>query len=280
MEKANPLKFAKWFIGIAVVVIAFTSLVGVERINAGSVGIREYLAGGDKGISKVEYVSGWQFYFKPSTKVHEFSIRQQQAEYAAFPIQTKGGTVFTVHPAFNYSLNAGGAAKALQLLGANLHEPKETFIKTALKASLREVTNTYTVDSLLNNVGGYDRAVESELNERLAPYFSVSQFTSGLEPDGGLQQTILDKSKSLQNAIKLQNDQAAIKAQVENDLLEAARDSAVKVKAAQAEAKSIQLVQEALKQSPQFIDKIKAERWDGKLPQYMFGSSTPFINIK
>jgi hypothetical protein len=41
-----------------------------------------------------------------------------------------------------------------------------------------------------------------------------------------------------------------------------------------AEARSITVKQEALQKSPQYVELIKAERWDGKLPVYQFGSGT------
>jgi hypothetical protein len=270
-------------IAIVIGILLIGSLfIGVERINAGHIGLRENLAGGNKGISKIEYVSGWQFYLKTATKIHELPVRLQQAEFEPFNIQAKGGTVLTLHPAFNYALNPGEAANALQRLGSSaITDPANGVIKTALLAALREATNTFTVDSILNNVAIFDAAVTEDLNKKLAPYFTVNQLTTGTIPDESLRGSIAAKAKAVQEALRIQSEQAAIKAQVENDLLEASRDSAVKVKGALAEAKSIQVVQEALKQSPQYVEKIKAERWNGALPTYMFGGgSTPFINIK
>lgn len=261
-------------------VIVFLSIVGVSRINTGHVGLRENLTGGSKGVSKIEYVSGWQFYNRFSTRIHELSIRQQQAEYEPFEIQAKGGTILTVHPSFNYYLSPGSAAQALQRMGATVETPKDGFIRTALRASLREATNKFTLDSIINNVGTFDVAVADELNKRLSPYFTVEQFTTGMTPDKTLAESIAAKARAVQDALRIQSEQAAIKAQVENDLLEASRDSAVKVKGAMAEARSIQVQQDALKESPQYVELTKAQKWDGKLPQYMLGGGTGlFLNM-
>jgi uncharacterized membrane protein YqiK len=270
----------KWIGSLFLLLILGMLFVGITRINTGHIGLRESLTGGNKGVSSIEHVSGWQFYLKTNVRIHELSIRQQPAEYEPFTIPAKGGTPLTVHPAFNYSLVPGSAAAALQKIGANVHSPKDSYIKTALRAALREATNKFTLDSIINNVGIFDVAVQDELNKRLAPYFVVEQFTTGIEPDASLKQAIAAKAQAVQEALRIQSEQAAIKAQVENDLLSASRDSAVKVKAAQAEARSIQLQQEALQRSPQYVELIKAQKWDGKLPQYMLGSSNGmFLNL-
>ena len=53
------------------------------------------------------------------------------------------------------------------------------------------------------------------------------------------------------------------------------------VMAAQAEARSITLQQEALQKSPQYVELIKAQKWNGALPQYMLGGSSGlFLNLK
>jgi hypothetical protein len=109
----------------------------------------------------------------------------------------------------------------------------------------------------------------------------VSTFTSGLTPDESLAKVIAAKAQTIQEALQLENQQKKIRVQVENDLLEASRDSAVKVKAAHADAITITLQQEALAKSPQYVELIKAQKWNGQLPQYQMGGSTGmFLNMQ
>lgn len=274
----------KSVIGVATLIaltIIFVSFIGCERIDAGHVGIKVNMVGGDKGISKTEYVTGWQWYMKTASQIYEFPTFQQHKEYEPFTVPSKGGTIFTVHPAFNYNLNAGEVANMFQNLRQPLNVLEDGYILNAVRIALREATNRFTVDSVLNNLTTYDMAVTEVLNDKLKPYFHVSQFTSGLKPDDKLAGVITAKAQALQEALQLENEQKKIKAQVENDLLEASRDSAVKVKAALAEAKSISVKQEALQKSPQYVDLIKAERWNGVLPVYMLGGNGQgmFLNI-
>lgn len=265
---------------LALILVVGLCFVGCERIDAGHVGIKVNMTGGDKGVAKTEYVTGWQFYTRGVSQIYEFPTYQQHIEYEPFEVPSKGGTIFTVHPSFNYALNSGEVAAMFQNLRKSLPELEKGFIINALRIALREATNKFTVDSILNNVSIYDAAVTDVLNEKLSPYFAVSQFTSGLKPDPKLAGTIAAKAQALQEAIQLENEQKKIKAQAENDIIEAKRDSAVQVMAALAEAKSIQVKQDALRQSPQYVELIKAEKWNGALPVYMFGNGQGmFFNL-
>lgn len=264
----------------ALLVIGLFSFIGCERIDAGHVGIKVNNTGGDKGISRTENVTGWVFYWKTVSKIYEFPTFQQHKDYDPFTVPSKGGAIFTVHPSFNYNVNPGHVADMFQNFRLTLRQLEEGYLRNALFVSLRETTNTFTVDSVLNNLAVYDAAVLTKLNEKLSPYFIVSTFTSGLEPDEQLKGVIMEKTKSLQNAIKIENDQKAITAQAQNDIIGARRDSTVKVMAAEAEAKSIMLKQNALKESPQYVELIKAQAWNGVLPQYMLGNGTGlFLNM-
>lgn len=260
----------------------FVGFVGCERIDAGHIGLKVNMAGGDRGISSTKYVTGWVFYMRSATKVYEFPTFQQHKEYEPFTVPAKGGTIFTVHPSFNYDVNAATVDSMFSKFRLTLPQLENGYLKNALLVALREATNTFTVDSMLNNMAGYDAEILTRLNHKLAPYFVVSQFTSGIEPsDPAIKQSINAKALAIQEAITIQNQQQKIASQAQNDIIAARRDSTVKVMAAQAEARSIMLQQEALQKSPQYVELIKAQKWNGALPQYMLsGSSGLFLNLK
>lgn len=262
---------------IGVILILFVSFIGCERIDAGAVGLKVNNVGGEKGVSKTEYVTGFVWYLKPLTRVFEYPTAMQHKDYDPYIVPSKGGTIFTVHPSFNYNIEPGHVADMFQKYRQSVNSLENNYLKNAVLVTLREVTNTFTVDSILNNLVSYDMAVVNKLNEKLHPYFVVTTFTSGLTPDEGLQKTISEKAQAIQNAIKIENQQKAIKAQAENDIIGAKRDSVVKVTGAAAEARTVQLMQEQLEKSPQYVELIKWQRWNGVLPVYMFGNSQQML---
>jgi len=263
---------------IAGVIIFFFSFVGCERIDAGNVGIKVNNAGGERGVSKTEYVTGWVFYSRFISRIYEFPTFQQHKEYDPFVVPSKGGTIFTVHPSFNYNLNPGEVGSMFQTFRLPLNLLEEGYLKNAVSVTIREVTNTFTVDSILNNLSLYDAAIVNGLNKKLAPFFTVSTFTSGLQPDEKLAATIAAKADAIQQALRIENEQKAIKAKAENDIIEARRDSAVLVINALSEARAIREKQNAL--TAEYVEYQKILKWDGKLPQVQSGSGGIMLQLK
>lgn len=260
------------------IIIFFFSFVGCERIDAGNVGIKVNNAGGDRGVSKTEYVTGWVFYSRFLSRIYEFPTYQQHKEYEPFVVPSKGGTIFTVHPSFNYNLNPGEVGTMFQTFRLPLNQLEEGYLKNAVSVTIREVTNTFTVDSILNNLSLYDAAIVMGLNKKLSPFFTVSTFTSGLQPDEKLAETIAAKADAIQQALRIENEQKAIKAKAENDIIEARRDSAVLVINALSEARAIREKQNAL--TPEYVEYQKILKWDGKLPQVQSGNGGIMLQMK
>jgi len=260
------------------IIIFFFSFVGCERIDAGNVGIKVNNAGGDRGVSKTEYVTGWVFYSRFLSRIYEFPTYQQHKEYEPFVVPSKGGTIFTVHPSFNYNLNPGEVGTMFQTFRLPLNQLEEGYLKNAVSVTIREVTNTFTVDSILNNLSLYDAAIVMGLNKKLSPFFTVSTFTSGLQPDEKLAETIAAKADAIQQALRIENEQKAIKAKAENDIIEARRDSAVLVINALSEARAIKEKQNAL--TPEYVEYQKILKWDGKLPQVQSGNGGIMLQLK
>lgn len=270
-----------WFIGIVILLLLFSCFRGCERIDAGKVGIKVNMTGGNQGVSHTEYVTGWCFYWRLQQKVYEFPVYQQHKEYEPYEIPTKGGTIFTVHPMFNYNISPGEVGNMFQRYRVGLETLEETYLKSAMMISIREVTNTFTADSILNNQTGYDAAIVDRLNHQLSPYFLVSQFTANLKPDPRLSDAIIAKSRAIQEAQAKISQIAVTNANNQIEIAVATKDSTIKVKSANAEAEAIMVKQRALQQSPQYIDLIKAEKWNGVLPATMLGSgSNTLFNLK
>jgi regulator of protease activity HflC (stomatin/prohibitin superfamily) len=273
-------KFKLLLGAFAFVLIMGSFFVGCERIDAGNVGIKVNMTGGNQGVAKTEYVTGWCFYWRLAQKVYEFPTYQQHKEYEPYEVPAKGGTMFTVHPTFNYNLNSGEVGNMFQRYRLSLSNLENGFIKNSMTTAIREVTNTFTADSILNNQAGFDAAIFDKLNKELSPYFQVTQFTANLIPDPKLKDAIIAKAKAVQDAQASIAQQQVTVANAEIDVINARKDSTIKMLSANAEANAIRVKQDALKESPQYVELIKAQAWDGKLPQYILGGGTvPFFNI-
>lgn len=257
------------------VIICLFFFIGCERIDAGHVGIKVNNSGGERGVSKTEYVTGWIVYNKINSRVYEFPTYQQHKEYDPFQVPSKGGTLFTVHPSFNYNIDAGHVGDMFQTFRLSLSNLENGYLANAVRVTIREVTNTFTVDSILNNLAIFDGAIVTSLNAKLHPYFSVSTFTSGLTPDEKLAGIIVAKAAALQEAMQLENEQKKIRIKAENDIIEAKRDSTVAVVTAQGEGRAIAAKQVSL--TPAYVEYQKILKWDGKLPSVQAGGGSGMI---
>ncbi|HMR01687.1 MAG TPA: prohibitin family protein, partial [Candidatus Gracilibacteria bacterium] len=65
----------------------------------------------------------------------------------------------------------------------------------------------------------------------------------------------------------------------ENDLRRIEIEAQQKIETAKAEAESIRIQAEALKENADLIELKAVERWNGVLPAYMMGDTIPLLNI-
>ena len=253
---------------IAMLVLSLSSCV--TRIGPGYEGLKVGLAGGTKGTTNTEAVYGYTAYNPMTTQIVKVNVRNQHFITDEITVQAKGGTNVEVHPSFNYKVSSGKADSLYLLWGiTNDQLIQGKLLETSLLTTLRELTNTYTIDSLLNNRQSYDYALEAEMNKKLAPFVVLSQLTSGVKPDASMAVSIAEKSASIQKAIAAENKQREHIALASLDLIDARKDSAVAVIKASGKAEAIK--KEQLYLTPQYIEYVKwvnADKSVARVPMY------------
>ncbi len=101
---------------------------------------------------------------------------------------------------------------------------------------------------------------------------------SNIIPPEALQEAIVAKTRSVQQAEASIQQALAAKADGERKIAVARADSAETVINASAKARAMELTQQKL--TPLFVEYKKIEKWDGQLPTTMAGGSGTFLNIK
>lgn len=236
------------------------------RIGPGYEGLKVNLAGGDKGTTKTEPVYGYTMYNPLTTQVVKVYVRNQHFTSDPLMVNAKGGTNVEVHPSFNYRVTPGKTDSLYLMWGiTDDQQIQGKLLEVTLLTTLRELTNTFSVDSLLNNRSIYDVALEQEMNRKLAPFVTLSQFTSGVKPDNSMAQAIADKSASIQKAIAAENKKREATALADLDLINARKDSAVAVIRASGKAEAIKKEQQFL--SAEYIEYIKWSGADKDVPR-------------
>jgi regulator of protease activity HflC (stomatin/prohibitin superfamily) len=280
-------------IGIIVLIFLFS---GCTRVNPTEVGFKISNSGDYRGVDSLPVVTGWNFVMPFFSYIVKLPTTQQHVVWSAdaaegssanqeITVSCLGGAGFKMDIGMNYRVDPNKASKIyLKYRTDNLDRITSTYLRNVVRGAMQDLSGTMTVDSILNNLPAYEHQVAFNLTERLAKEgFIIDNFNITKQPipsDANLAASINAKIKAKQDAetSKMQLQQSIAEA---NKLVATAKgDSAAKVINALADAEVIKVKQSALSSSPQYIELIKAEKWDGKLPVYMTGTGSSLFNIK
>ncbi len=259
------------------------SPLGVQRIDAGCVGLKIDRIGNDKGIPVARPVKGWVFFNEWTTDVVEYSIRQNHIGYGKFSVPTKGGVPMDVAPSFNYSLKPEKAAEVyINLLkGGDFDQLKDSWIATATNIALKNATNEFNIDSIFNHQSTYQQSVEKELNKEMSKYFVVSQINPGQVTPPSMANILNEKGQAIQQAQKAELTRITAVAQAQADMAKARGDSASRVISAAGEAEAIRLTTRELSDNyVQYIKWVNANPDVPRVPQTVLGSGTNVLLSK
>lgn len=260
------------------VIIATFQPFNIERIDAGHKGIIVNLSGSERGVAKYQYTTGWVVYNSWFTQVLEFPTYQQHIEYDDQIIITKGGFSASIKPSFNYSLKPEAIGDMFVNLRLGVKEIEQGWLKNAVIGAVNDVCNTWEVDSIFSHRQAFEYSIVVECNKRLTKWFDVSQLRTNITPPEALQEAIIAKTRSIQQAQASEQQALAAIADGKRKVAVARADSAEAVINAQAAALTIKLKQSEL--TPMYIEYTKATKWDGVLPTTVAGGSGTFLNIK
>lgn len=278
--------FAKIAITFVVVMVAFFSIIGLERIDAGHVGIKVNLTGTGKGVDNATEVTGWVFYNRFTTKIVEFPTFVQHKEYKrtedndeSFVINSKDGSEFHVAPLLNYSVQREKVPYVFTKYRVELDAIEAGFLKTAIYDAFRVVANSYTADEMISNREQFEIKVRQNLEKHLLPEgFVLAQFTSNLVYPETFKKAIEAKNNAVQTALRAENDVKTAEAQAKIKVATAEGNAQAMLTNARAEAEANRLKQTTL--TPLLLQQMWVEKWDGSLPSTMLGQgSNTFYGI-
>jgi regulator of protease activity HflC (stomatin/prohibitin superfamily) len=267
-------------IGVLVVsiIVGLIQPFALERIDAGNKGLKVNLTGSARGVANYQYKTGWVVYNDWTEQVKEFPLFQQHIEYNDQTVITKGGFAATIKPSFNYSLREDAIGEMFVNLRLDIKEIEQGWLKNAIVSSVNDVANRWEVDAIFNKREEFEAAIITECNKRVSKWFTVSQLRTNIIPPMSLQKAIEGKTQAVQEAQAAQQRTLVAQAEALEKIAIAKGDSAKVIIDAQALALAMKLKQREI--TPLYIEYLKAQAWDGKLPTTIAGGSGTFLNIK
>lgn len=252
---------------LAAVIVGLVLIAGFLPFTLVNAGHRAVLT----SFGKVrDEVLGEGFHFiSPLDGVTKYDIRTQKAEVtadaASRDLQSVDATI-----AVNFHVNPDTVRSLYQETQGDYNY---TLIAPAVQESVKAATAQFTADELITKRNEVKDAMKQALSEREGMRYFVVE-------DVSIVNFSFSESfnEAIENKVRAEQDALAAKNKLEQTKYEAEQ----KIVSATAEAQAIQIQAEAITQQggSEYVNLQAVLKWDGKLPTYMLGDSTPFITLK
>lgn len=264
-------------IAVVGLIVGFLQPYSFEKVDNGYKGLKISLVGSQRGVTNYQYKTGWVVYNTWTEQLKEFPLYQQHIEYDDQQVITKGGFPATIKPTFNYSLKEDAIGDMFVNLRLDIKEIEQGWLKNAIIGAVNDVANTWEIDSIFEHRQSFEASIVAECNLRLTKWFNVSQLRTNITPPEALQEAIIAKTKAIQQAEASEQQALTAIAEGKRKVAVARADSAETIINAAASAMAIKIKQNQI--TPMYIEYLKAQAWDGKLPTTIAGGNGMFLNV-
>ena len=270
---------------IGIIVLAIVISAGVKIVEAGNRGVLLQFGAVDTTQSLPE---GIHFVTPFRDNVIQLETRTQIATENAASA-SKDLQDVTTQVALNYHVSPTSAQIVYQQLG---FEYSNRVIKPAIQESVKQVTARFNAEELITQRETVKTQIEDQITQRLGIYnivvetisiteFNFSeQFTRAVEAKVEAEQRALQAQNDLRRIeIEAQQIEATAIGQQQANIARAEGQRQANILEAQGEAEAIRIIDEQLRNNPNYLEWLKTQRWDGKLPLVIGEGGTPFIQI-
>jgi prohibitin 2 len=273
---------------IGIIILLFVVSASVKIVDAGYRGVLVQFGNVATDASLDE---GIHFVTPFRDSVVQMEVRTQKTVENAASASADLQDV-TTQVALNYRIDPDNAQVVYQQLGFDYGN---RVIAPAIQESVKQVTARFNAEELITKRETVKNQIEEQIKARLAPYnilvdtISITEFQFSEQ----FRRAIEAKVEAQQRALQAQNDLRRIEIEAQQNEAQAvgeqkaniARAEGIRqsnVLQAEGESQAITIIDEQLRSSPTYLEWLKAQRWDGKLPLVTgggAGGTTPFIQI-
>ena len=154
-------------------------------------------------------------------------------------------------------------------------------IQPAIEEVVKQVTANYNAEELITKRPQVKSDIESAINERLIDFNIVTEVVSitDFQFSSLFASAIESKVEAEQKAFRAENDLLRIEVEARQHEAQALGIAKANIAEASGEAKAITIINQALSNNPHYLEWLKTQAWDGKLPLVVGEGGTPFIQI-
>lgn len=272
----NGKKIGVWVLLIAVaVVLIILVLNSFTVVNEGYIGVK-YQFG---KIVSSDLSAGLNMHIPFIEEIQQVDTREQIYSVQTDAYTSDTQTVDNLGLKLNYYYDGTKLPEIIRTIGINNVETK-LLVPNVAKISKDEIGKV-KAENLVQNRSDVQNAIYESLKTTLEPQgIIVTAFAiENLAFEDAFEQSIQAKVIAAQDALKMQNKTAEREEEAKQKVIAAQADADSQKIKADAEAYSIKAVQEQLAKSPNYIDYLKINNWNGVLPQAIGSEVNPFIGI-
>lgn len=272
-NKGDPK--GKTVLVVLIVVVALILIINsFSVVNEGFIGVK-YRFG---KIVNSSLTAGLNFHIPFIEEIRPVDIREQVYEVQTDAYTSDTQTVNELKLKLNYCYDGTQLPEIIRTIGIENVESK-LLVPNVAKISKDEIGKVKAED-LVQNRSTVQNAIYESLKSTLENQgVIVSAFAiENISFDDAFEQSIQAKVIAAQDALKMQNKTAEREEEAKQKVIAAQAEADSQKIRADAEAYAIEAVQKQLQNSPNYIDYMKIQNWDGKLPAAV-GDINPFVAI-
>ncbi len=256
----------------AALVLLFNSFTVV---NEGYIGVK-YQFG---KIVRSDMTAGLNAHIPFIEEIQQVDTREQVYSVLTDAYTSDTQTVDSLSLKLNYYYDGTQLSEIIRSIGVANVETK-LLVPNVAKIAKNEIGKVKAED-LVQSRSEVQSAIFESLKETLAPSgIIVTAFAiENLSFDDAFEQSIQAKVIAAQDALKMQNKTAEREEEAKQQVIAAQAEADSQKIKADAEAYAIKAVQEQLTQSPNYIEYLKINNWNGVLPQAIGTEVNPFIAL-
>ena len=263
-------------IGIVVlVIIGVVASASVQIVDAGHRGVLLHWNAVD--ISQPPLEEGLHFVTPFADSVVNMEVRTLKFVKSTTAASKDLQTVST-----EITVNYHPAPNAVNILykEVGLNYENRVIIPT-VEEVVKQVTANYNAEELITKRPLVKSDIEADITIRLMDFNIVTEIVSitDFQFSELFARAIEAKVEAEQKAFKAENDLKRIEVEALQHAAEAEGIAQANIAEANGEAKAIAIINSALADNPQYLEWLKTQQWDGRLPLVVGEGGTPFIAI-
>lgn len=275
-------------------ILAALALAACSKVPAGNVGVKVNLLGGDKGVDS-QVVGPGRYWIGMNEELYLFPTFTQNFVWTkdsvpgsegdeSIGFQTAEGMTVNADIGISYAIRADKVADVFQKYRKGVGEITDLYLRNMVRDALVKAASDEPIETVYGK-GKTDliAKVEKTVRDQVAPLgidIERIYWIGEVRLPGVVVNAINAKIQATQVAQQRENEVAAAKAEADKAIAQARGESESRLMLAKAEAEAIRIKAEALRENPKLVELNAVERWDGKLPQNLYGSAPlPFLNV-